>query len=214
MSHNHTLENCYDEGHSHGHHHDIPEAQGHRDNLFSHIDRDNVVALNVQSPGKGPEVIKPWHERQDETAYLESDADDQIIVRVPFVGSIKLRAVLLKSGPGDQTPSKVAVYNNMENLDFSNIADLKPAQEFEVAQGREVGEYHVLPAKFPNVTSITLFFPASQGADTTRIYYIGFLGQWSERKNAPVITVYEAQPNLADHEKIQGMSGNFSMPES
>lgn len=68
MSHNHTLENCYDEGHSHGHHHDIPEAQGHRDNLFSHIDRDNVVALNVQSPGKGPEVIKPWHERQDETA--------------------------------------------------------------------------------------------------------------------------------------------------
>lgn len=36
------------------------------------------------------------------------------------------------------------------------------------------------PAKFPNVTSLTLFFPASQGADTTRVYYIGFLGQFSE----------------------------------
>ena len=41
------------------------------------------------------------------------------------------------------------------------------------------------PAKFPNVTSITLFFPASQGADTTRIYYVGFLGQWSEVSRHP-----------------------------
>ena len=91
------------------------------------------------------------------------------------------------------------------------------------------------PAKFPNVSVITLFFPASQGAETTRIYYVGFFGQWSEvrpllsvsparyrmfltilsshqRKQDPVITVYEAQANLADHEKIQGMEGNFSMP--
>lgn len=35
-------------------------------------------------------------------------------------------------------------------------------------------------ARFASVSSITLFFPASQGADTTRIYYIGFLGVWSE----------------------------------
>jgi DNA replication regulator DPB11 len=90
------------------------------------------------------------------------------------------------------------------------------------------------PAKFPNVSVITLFFPASQGAETTRIYYVGFFGQWSEvrlllsvslarcfmflilslhqRKQDPVITVYEAKPNLADHEKIQGTEGNFSMP--
>ena len=92
------------------------------------------------------------------------------------------------------------------------------------------------PAKFPNVSVVTLFFPASQGAETTRIYYVGFLGQWSEvrllfyessaqqriqvlddpsshqRKQDPVITVYESKPNLADHEKIQGTEGNFSMP--
>jgi hypothetical protein len=33
-----------------------------------------------------------------------------------------------------------------------------------------------------------------------------------QRKQDPVITVYEAQANLADHEKIQGMEGNFAMP--
>lgn len=31
------------------------------------------------------------------------------IFRIPFTGSVKLRSVLLKSGPGDQTPSKLAL---------------------------------------------------------------------------------------------------------
>lgn len=214
MSHNHSHgAGCHDEGHDHDHDHDIPEALGPRDNLYTRIDRDNVVALNAAPPGKGSEVIKPWDSRLDEETYLESDSDDQLIIRIPFTGSVKLRAVLLKAGPGDHTPAKVALYNNVENLDFSDIADLKPTQEFDIVQSRDVGEYHVMPAKFPNVTSITLFFPASQGADTTRVYYVGFLGQWHERKNEPVITVYEARANLADHEKIQGMGdGNYSAP--
>lgn len=31
------------------------------------------------------------------------------IIRVPFTGSVKLRALLLKAGPGDQTPAKVSL---------------------------------------------------------------------------------------------------------
>lgn len=85
-------------------------------------------------------------------------------------------------------------------------------------------------AKFSNLSSITLFFPQAQGADSTQIYYVGLLGQWSEvwrtldaemglltsqkRKDNPIITVYEAQANLADHEKIQGMDGTLSAPQS
>ncbi|KAI0782267.1 DUF1000-domain-containing protein [Abortiporus biennis] len=196
MSHNHNHEGCSD-----GHNHDIPESEGFRDNLFSKIDRQNVVALNVENR-PGSDVIKPWSDRLDEQVYIESDADDQIIIRIPFTGSVKLRALLLKAGPTDQTPAKVAIYGNLENTDFSDIVDIKPTQEFNVAEGRDVGEYHVMPAKFPNVTSVTLFFPASQGAETTRIYYIGFLGQWSERKSEPLIAVYESKPNLADHPKL------------
>jgi hypothetical protein len=60
---------------------------------------------------------------------LESDADDQMldqtrhtltlqtndlnpqcrIIRIPFTASVKLRALLLKTGPTDQTPSKVVL---------------------------------------------------------------------------------------------------------
>ena len=35
--------------------------------------------------------------------------NENSIVRIPFTGSVKLRSLLLKSGPGEQTPEKVAL---------------------------------------------------------------------------------------------------------
>ncbi|KAF7297550.1 PITH domain-containing protein [Mycena kentingensis (nom. inval.)] len=198
--------------HDHDHGHDTSDL-GPQDNLFTQIDRDNVVALNADD-ALGSVVIKPWNERLDETKSIASDADDQIIIRIPFTSSVRLRALLLKAGPGDQTPAKVALYANEDDLDFNDIEDKAATQEFEVAQGREVGEYALRPAKFSNLSSVSLLFPASQGADTTQIYYVGFLGHWTERKNSGApITVYELQPNLADHEKIQGTDGATNSPQ-
>jgi len=210
MTHDHNHGDCSHEAENH-HDHDHDEA-GFQDNLFQYIDRPNVVAFNATE--EGLRVIKPWHERLDEAVSLQSDADDQLIIRIPFTGSVKLRSLLLKTGPADQTPAKVALFANADNLDFDDATEQTPTQEFHVAQGREVGEYAVKAAKFSNLSSITLFFPRSQGADNTQIYYVGLLGQWSERKDNPIITVYEAQANLADHEKIQGMDGAFSAPQS
>ncbi|KAG6911690.1 hypothetical protein DXG01_007940 [Tephrocybe rancida] len=207
--HSHDHGSCGDESHDHDHDHDTSDL-GPQDNLYIHIDRPNVAALNTN--GSGQEVIKPWHQRLDESVSIESDADDQIIIRIPFTGSVRLRSLLLKTGPTDQTPSQVHLYANAANLDFDDVVSRKPTQEFAVAQGREVGEYAVKTTQFSNISSLTLFFPASQGADTTQLYYVGLLGHWTERKNNPVITVYETQANIADHPKIQGMDGAFSKP--
>lgn len=67
MSHHHD-DNCGHESHDHDHDHDISDL-GPQDNLFIHIDRPNVVALNTS--GRGPDVIKPWHERLDETKVFQ-----------------------------------------------------------------------------------------------------------------------------------------------
>jgi len=198
MPHEHHTD-CGHENHDHDH--EPTSDLGAQDNLFPHIDRDNVAALNTS--GNGSDVIKPWHARLDETQFIESDADDQIILRIPFTGLVRLRALLLKAGPGGQTPSKISLFANTASLDFDDVSDMTPTQEFNVPQSRDVGEYAV---------NITLFIPASQGAENTRIYYVGFLGSWTEHKHSPVITVYETQANLADHEKIQGLDGKFSSP--
>jgi hypothetical protein len=65
MSHNHDHDhNCGDHAHGHDHTHGHADISGPSDNLFMHIDRDNVIALN--STGEGKQVIKPWNERLDE----------------------------------------------------------------------------------------------------------------------------------------------------
>jgi len=68
----------------------------------------------------------------------------------------------------------------------------------------------VKAAKFSNVRSLTLFFPAAQGADNVRIYFLGFLGEWHEIKERPGVILYEAQANPADHIKIKGLDGASS----
>jgi hypothetical protein len=65
------------------------------------------------------------------------------ILRVPFISSVKLRAILLKTGPGDQTPSKVLLFATADSLDFEDVEFRDAAQELIVAQGRDVGEYTV-----------------------------------------------------------------------
>jgi hypothetical protein len=41
--------------------------------------------------------------------FLRCSHAGQRILRIPFTGSVKLRSILLKTGPADQTPTKVAL---------------------------------------------------------------------------------------------------------
>lgn len=74
---------------------------------WAQIDLDHVVGFNDSTSHPGKSCIKPWDRRSDESDYAESDADEQLILKVPFTGSVKLRSVFLKTGPGDLTPLEV-----------------------------------------------------------------------------------------------------------
>lgn len=43
-------------------------------------------------------------------------------------------------------------FANEENFDFEDAVDKTPTQEFDVAQGREVGEYAVKYVSLPAIT--------------------------------------------------------------
>lgn len=65
MPHQHH-QGCGHENNDHDHDHDHDSSElGFQDNLFTHIDRGNVIGLNTG--GTASDVIKPWHERFDET---------------------------------------------------------------------------------------------------------------------------------------------------
>ncbi|KAJ8935745.1 hypothetical protein NQ314_012671 [Rhamnusium bicolor] len=58
-----------------------------------------------------------------------------------------------------------------------------------------------LVVTFNNVHYLTLHFPSNFGAETTRIYYIGLKGEFSEcHRHGVTICTYEARPMAEDHE--------------
>ena len=62
--------NCHDESHGHDHDHDHddhPSSTGPADNLYQHVDLQNVAILNASEETAKNKVIKPWHDRLDET---------------------------------------------------------------------------------------------------------------------------------------------------
>jgi hypothetical protein len=63
-------------------------------------------------------------------------------------------------------------------LDFDEAASTEVTQEIEIIQSRDFVEYGLRPAKFPATQSVTLFFPSNYGEDTTRLYSIGFKGDY------------------------------------
>ncbi|KAK9417885.1 putative DUF1000 domain protein [Seiridium unicorne] len=202
---------CHDEhshshggdGHDHEHDHsdDITPALQH--SLYQHIDFDSVNTMNEANAGSGKAIIKKtWVERLQTEPELESDADEQIILNVPFTGQVKLHSILLRSSPSDSAPRTLKVFINRSDLDFETASELDPTQEFELSQTSDVQELPVKRALFGKVQRLTLFLEDNFGdgdEDVTRLSYLGFKGEWMQLGRAPVNILYEAAPNPNDH---------------
>ena len=54
--------------------------------------------------------------------------------------------------------------------------------------------------KFSSVHHLTLYFPKNFGSETTKVYYIGLRGEFSEaHRHGVTICTYEARPMISDH---------------
>lgn len=56
-----------------------------QNSLYQHIEFDKVTTLNEAERRSGAAILKKtWAERLDETPELESDADEQLLMHVPY----------------------------------------------------------------------------------------------------------------------------------
>eukprot|EP00123_Amoebidium_parasiticum_P011060 comp20489_c0_seq2/m.26152 comp20489_c0_seq2/g.26152 ORF comp20489_c0_seq2/g.26152 comp20489_c0_seq2/m.26152 type:complete len:114 (-) comp20489_c0_seq2:250-591(-) len=96
--------------------------------------------------------------------------------------------------------SYTCLFGNRDDIDFDNVEDCTPLQEFDLhTDPTGKLEYPTRVSKFQNLHSITLFFSASNGGDTTKVYYVGLAGEFFQVKRDTIITVYELNANPADH---------------
>eukprot|EP01117_Protostelium_nocturnum_P007476 TRINITY_DN2672_c0_g1_i1.p1 TRINITY_DN2672_c0_g1~~TRINITY_DN2672_c0_g1_i1.p1 ORF type:complete len:213 (-),score=59.16 TRINITY_DN2672_c0_g1_i1:29-667(-) len=195
---------CHDEHsehHGHDHSKDVELERGQEYSLYQHIDTTKVICLNEKIKDSSISIFKPWNERLSKEKYLESDVDEELIINIPFTQSIKLKSLIIIGATPEESPKKLKLFTNREDIDFSNASSIKPIQEFDLVSDPK-GEYEY-PTKislFNNVNRIILYIPQNFGANTTKICYVGLKGDYSPlARREAVITSYESKPQLSDH---------------
>ncbi|GAC94829.1 thioredoxin [Pseudozyma hubeiensis SY62] len=136
---------------------------------------------------------KPDHRLQDILAgpsgskWLESDADEQLLIHLTFKQQVKLSGILLRTLPSQlaHAPKQVKIFVNRPGLSFDDATDEKGDQEADFSEehvrgGENGGGGKALSlrfVKFQKVDSITIAVLSNQGdAETTRIDAIDVFG--------------------------------------
>lgn len=190
----------------HKHNHDKELERGQEFSLYQHVDTTKVFCLNEKEKGSVKNVFKPWDERLNTEKFLESCDDEELILHIPFTGVLKLKSIMVVGGENGKSPKKMKIFTNRDDIDFTNVKEIKPIQEWDLSEDIQGQlEYPTKMAKFNNVYSITIYFPQNFGNDVTRIYYLGLKGEYSAPyKREAVVTSYESKPQLKDHKNPTG----------
>ncbi|KAK3725084.1 hypothetical protein LTR37_000595 [Vermiconidia calcicola] len=211
------MSHCHDE-HDH-HHHDHSEGAAHdhtdditpalQNHIYEQIDFSAINTLNESESRTGSKIVqKTWTDRLDPEPELKSDADEQLLMHIPFTAQIRLHSILIRTSETSSAPQNLKVFINQDNLDFSTASDLPPTQKLDLPQSNDVQEIPVKRALFNTVRSLDLFFEDnwSHGEeDETRLSYIGFKGEWMKLSREPINFLYEAAANPQDHKLPAGV---------
>ena len=217
MSHHHDHGHDHEHGHGDGHDHSHDLEPALQSNLYKQIDFDKIITLNEAEPRSGASVVqKTWAERLNEDPHLESDADEQLLMHVPFAGSCKLYSILIRTSDSPAAPLTLKLFRNRDDLDFSTASDLQPTQKLSLPRTNDVAEISLNRAQWNMTTNINLFFEDNHSGgeeDVTKISYLGFKGDFMALNREPVNVLYEAAANPSDHKVIQGLKNvNQQMP--
>ncbi|KAL8962441.1 MAG: hypothetical protein Q9193_001154 [Seirophora villosa] len=195
------------EGHSHDHGDHGDDVQPALQTLiWKQVDFENIRTLNESESDMGAKIVeKPWPQRLNAEPMLESDADEQLLMFVPFTGVVKLHSVLVRSSEDSSAPKTLKLFPNRDDLDFSSASDLQPTQTIELSQTSAIQDLPVKRTLFGSTYNLNLFIEDNFGDGATRIYWLGFKGEFSALNREPVEVLYEKAANPKDHTPIQGV---------
>jgi len=111
--------------------------------------------------------------------FLESDCDEQILLKIPFTQFIKVHSLILQHGERDYAPSSLKLFVNRPNVGFDE-AESEPGtqqlqlDEADVLEGKPIALKYVL---FQKVQSLTVFIESNfEDEDVTRLQRLQVFG--------------------------------------
>ncbi|KAE8670941.1 PITH domain-containing protein [Hibiscus syriacus] len=144
--------------------------------LLDFIDCSGVECHNQSSGHLLADALKQGY-REDEGLNLESDADEQLLIYIPFTQVVKLHSIVVK-GSKEEGPKTVKLFTNREHMGFSNVNDFTPSDAAVLSLDNLKGKPIVVKyVKFQNVRSLTIFIEDNQsGSEITKVQKIASYG--------------------------------------
>ena len=97
-NHSHHDHGDHDHGHGHGHDHTDDIEPAIQSLIWKQIDFDKIRCLNESETDAGRKIVKKtWQQRFEAEPELVSDADEQLLLFVPYVDSILLQIPVMGS---------------------------------------------------------------------------------------------------------------------
>jgi len=193
------------------------EAEDEGDVLWSSLDVPRVTALAEAVDGAcRVTLFKPWSARAERAGGParslpgsgNDDGDDgedgraELLLSVPFLSPCRVRSVCVSASAGRAAPRLVRVWADRPGMTFADAddgpppgAELHPGEDGDAA----CEQWRPLPAvKFGAASSVQLLLRGG-GAHALELFYVGFRGDASGHRRAPVVAVYEARALPGDH---------------
>ena len=140
-NHNHHHSHNHDHGHGghggHGHGpggcncaEEMKNQDPNGEDLFPCILMSDVECFNEANVDSAQKVLRPIEQKRaflhDESLTMKADYGTELVVKIPFNSEVKVKSICVAGGHEGDAPSKMKVYKNEENVDFSIIEDKRP----------------------------------------------------------------------------------------
>jgi len=148
--------------------------------LLEFIDAQQLNCLN-ESPNHGIKGLLASKTRNTSSdTYLESDADDQLLINIAFHQIVKVRSLVFHTTDSTVGPKTIKLIANNPNLSFDDFEnDSAVTQAFDVTEEdlRESKKINVRFVRFQSVTTLSIFIGSNQsGSEETRIDALDIYG--------------------------------------
>lgn len=149
--------------------------------------------------GKG----KAYSEEGEGKDWVESDTDEQLMLYVPFMSTLKVHTLQITSLPPKEEdapmrPKTIQIYSNRAHvLGFDEAEDLPATQTMTVSPGdwdEKTGTVKVELrfVKFQNVTSLVIFVVDGEGdREKVRVDRLRIVGETGEKRDGKIEKVGE-----------------------
>jgi len=150
--------------------------------LLEFLDLSQLTCLNEDLNHTLKSILQQKNRNTASDNYLLSDADEQLLLHIPFNQSVRVRSIIIHGSVKDQAPSVLKIMANRMNVGFEDIEDAKEPEvsqildlkEEEVTKGLSVALRYV---RFQSVNSLHIFVGSNHGGtDITRIDSIDIFG--------------------------------------